>query len=156
MNRLDARAVPGVVVRIVAGGAVAAVLLMAYDTAAFGSPFHVGYASEEGFGLLPIAPLMALTPFGVIALARTRDGARPALVAAAIAVFYLLLNASYFYWEGGWAYGPRQMTPALPFLALGLAPLWDGWPRIARIALAGGWVWGAALTLVAVVDDGAA
>ena len=174
---LDARAVPGVVVRIVAGGAVAAVLLMAYDTAAFGSPFHVGYASEEGFeqlhtglfgitypqwwrvqalligryrGLLPIAPLMALTPFGLIALARTRDGARPTLVAAAIAVFYLLLNASYFYWEGGWAYGPRQMTPALPFLALGLAPLWDGWPRIARIALAGGWVWGAALTLVAV------
>ena len=40
-------------------------------------------------------------------------------------VFYLLLNASYFYWEGGWAYGPRQVMPALPFLALGLAPLWD-------------------------------
>ena len=175
--RADKSSIAGVALRIVAGGAIAAVLLMAYDTAAFGSPFHVGYASEEGFeelhkglfgitypqwwrvqalfvgryrGLLPIAPLMALTPFGLIALARSRDSARPALVAAAIAVFYLLLNASYFYWEGGWAFGPRQMTPALPFLALGLAPLWDHWPRIARAALVGGWIWGASLTLAAV------
>ena len=72
------------------------------------------------------------------------------IAAAAIAAFYLLLNASYYYWEGGWAYGPRQLTPALPFLALGLAPLWDSWGRVGRVLLAAGWIWGAALTLIAV------
>ena len=52
---------------------------------------------------------------GVDAGRAVRSGARqPArrraiVVAAVSGVFYLLLNASYFYWEGGWAYGPRQM-----------------------------------------------
>jgi hypothetical protein len=168
---------PGVLVRIAAGGGIAALILLAYNTAAFGSPLHLSYASEEGFeqlhtglfgitypqwwrirailiggyrGLLPISPLVAVTPIGLVALSRARAATRPALVAAAIAVFYLALNASYFYWEGGWAYGPRHVTPALPFLALGLAPLWDEWSGVARALLAGGWIWGAALTLVAV------
>jgi hypothetical protein len=71
-------------------------------------------------------------------------------VAAGIAAFYLALNASYFYWEGGWAFGPRQITPALPFVALGLAPLWDRWRTAGRVVLTCGWIWGAAATLVAV------
>jgi hypothetical protein len=100
-------------------------------------------------GLLPIAPLVAVMPIGLALLAAARRTA-PALVAAAVAVFYLVLNASYFYWEGGWAFGPRQIAPALPFLALGLAPLWDRWRTAGRAVLAGGWIWGAALTLIAV------
>jgi hypothetical protein len=165
-----------VVTRVAAGGAIAGAILLAYNAAAFGSPFHLGYASEEGFeqlqtglfgisrpewwrlreiligsyrGLLPIAPLVAVTPIGLASLAAAGRKA-PALVAAAVAVFYLVLNASYFYWEGGWAFGPRQVTPALPFLALGLAPLWDRWRTSGRVVLAGGWIWGAALTLIAV------
>jgi hypothetical protein len=166
-----------VMTRVVVGGAIAGAMLVAYNTAAFGSPFHLGYASEEGFeqlqtglfgistpqlwrlreiligsyrGLLPLSPLMALTPFGLALLARTRSRAWPAVVAATIVGYYLVLNASYFYWEGGWAFGPRQIMTAMPFLALGLAPLWDGWPSAGRIVLAIAWLWGAALTLVAV------
>jgi hypothetical protein len=165
-----------VVARVVAGGAIAALVLFVYNTAAFGSPFHLGYASEEGFeqlhtglfgisrpewwrvreiliggyrGLLPIAPLVAVMPIGLAVLAAHNRKA-PALVAAAIGLFYLVLNASYFYWEGGWAFGPRQVTPALPFLALGLAPLWDRWRTAGRVVLAGGWIWGAAMMLLAV------
>ena len=69
----------------------------------------------------------------------------PALVAAAIGLYYLLLNASYFYWEGGWAFGPRQMTTALPFLgarsgaAVGSRRAWPD----AALLLAG-WIWGVA------------
>jgi hypothetical protein len=164
-------------IRVVGGGAVAGLVLLAYNAAAFGSPFHLGYASEEGFeqlhtglfgisrpewwrireiligsfrGLLPIAPLVALMPIGLAVLIRARRRAAPAVAAAAIAAFYLVLNASYFYWEGGWAFGPRHVMPALPFLALGLAPLWDGWRAVGRAVLAGGWLWGAALTLIAV------
>jgi uncharacterized membrane protein (GlpM family) len=163
--------------RILAGGLIAGLVLLVYNALAFGSPLHIGYASEEGFeqlhtgffgithpewwrvreilvgsyrGLLPLAPLVAVTPIGLVMLARTPERRRQAFVAGAIAAFYLLLNASYYYWEGGWAYSPRQIMPALPFLALGLAPLWDSWGRIGRILLSAGWLWGAALTLVAV------
>ena len=175
-DRWPAR-LPAVIGRVVAGGAIAAAVLLAYNALAFGSPFHLGYASEEGFeqmrqgmfgityptwprlyqilfgsyrGLLPIAPLVALMPVGLIVIARTPQRRRAVIVAAASGVFYILLNASYFYWEGGWAYGPRQMMAGLPFLALGLAPLWDEWRRAGRALLVAGWIWGAALTLIAV------
>jgi hypothetical protein len=173
----DAVVTKAVAARVVAGGAIAGAILLAYNTAAFGSPLHLGYASEEGFeqlhtglfgisrpelwrvrelligayrGLLPVSPIIAVTPIGLVLLARARGVFVAALTAAAIAVLYLVLNASYFYWEGGWAFGPRQMTPALPFLALGLPPLWDTWKAAGRMLLGGAWVWGAALTLVAV------
>ena len=163
--------------RVCLGGGLAAVVLMGYHFAAFGSPFHIGYASEQGFeelhtgffgittpewwrvreiligryrGLLPLAPLMAVTPIGLWLLARVEGRGRAVFVATATAAFYLLLNASYFYWEGGWSYGPRQIMPALPFVALGLAPLWDDGRRLVRGCLIAGWVWGAALTLIAV------
>jgi hypothetical protein len=137
----------------------------------------VGYASEEGFeelrvglfgitypqlwrlreilvgsyrGLLPISPLTAVAPIGLGLLIRHRLTRLPGIVAATIALFYLLLNASYYYWEGGWAFGPRHVVPALPFLALGLAPLWDWWSGAARLLLVAAWIWGTALTLVAV------
>jgi hypothetical protein len=171
------RDVSGTVARIIAGGLIAGSVLLVYDALAFGSSLHIGYASEEGFeqlhtgffgithpswwrlreiligsyrGLLPLSPLVAFTPIGLALLARAPARRRPGLVAAAIGAFYFLLNASYYYWEGGWSYGPRQVTPALPFLALGLAPLWDSWGRIGRGILSAGWLWGAALTLIAV------
>jgi hypothetical protein len=165
-----------IVARIAAGVAIAAIPLLVYNTLAFGSPLHIGYASEEGFkelhtgffgityphlstigellfgsyrGLLPLSPLMGVVPLGLWVLARGgRRGA--AIVAAATGVYYLLLNASYYYWEGGWAFGPRQMTAALPFLALGLAPLWALARPLGRGLLLAGWCWGVALTLIAV------
>lgn len=166
-----------VVWRVIVGGGCTALVLGAYNAAAFGSPFHLGYASEEGFeklrtglfgitypawwrlrellvggyrGLLPLAPLVAVMPVGLFLLWRTRATRRPAVAAALIAAFYLLLNASYFYWEGGWAYGPRQMMPGLAFAALGLAPLWDRRRTAVRVLLAAGWIWGASLSLMAV------
>jgi hypothetical protein len=170
------RDIPPLVARIAIGVTIAAVPLLVYNTLAFGSPFHLGYSSEEGFkelhtgffgityprpstvrellfgsyrGLLPLSPLMAVVPVGLALLWR-KGRAGVALVAAGTGLYYLLLNASYFYWEGGWAFGPRQMTAALPFLALGLAPLWDLRQRAARALLVAGWIWGAGLTLVAV------
>ena len=150
--------------------------MLVYNIMAFGSPFHLGYSSEEGFqelrtgffgitypklstvyellfgsyrGLLPLSPLMAIAPLGLVFLGR-KGRESVAWVAAGAGAYYLLLNASYFYWEGGWAFGPRQITPALPFVALGLAPLWDRAKPALLVILMGGWIWGAGITLVAV------
>jgi hypothetical protein len=169
--------------RVLAGGAVTAAVLAAYNIAAFGSPFHLGYASEQSFeqmrqglfgitypqvwrmrellvgsyrGLLPIAPLIALTPIGYWYVTSSHQpplsgaGRMAVIVGAAIPLFYLVLNASYFYWEGGWIFGPRQMGAALPFFGLALLPLWDRWRGALRAVLIAGWVWGAGVTLVAV------
>lgn len=139
---------------LVSGALVAAAVLMVYQYLCFGSPFHLAYSSENGDfagmhqglfgitrpswytlyqvligeyrGLLPLSPIVFIGPLGLYLL--WRDGARSvqqaAIVAGLIAAFYVFLNTSYHYWEGGWSLGPRHMAPALPFLCLGLAAVW--------------------------------
>jgi hypothetical protein len=174
--RVPAAPLRTVLVRTLLSGAACAGVLLAYNTAAFGNPLHLGYQSEEGFehlrrglfgittpewwrlrelligryrGLLPLAPLMAAAPLGLIVAGREPDRRGPAALAGFIALYYLLLNASYYYWEGGWAYGPRQIMSGLPFLALGLGPIWDARVTLLRPLLLALWVWGAGATLVA-------
>jgi hypothetical protein len=164
------------VMAALSGGAlVCAAVLMAFQYACFGSPFHIAYTSEEGFegmkqgffglslprmirlrrilvgefrGLLPLAPLLALAPIGIVAVVRRARGA--AIVSALIALYFVLLNASYTYWEGGWSFGPRHLAPGIPFACLWLAAVWTSAPKLARVVLAATWIWGAALSLVAV------
>ena len=157
-----------------------AAVLMAYQYACFGSPFHLAYSSEEGYigmqqgifgvnvprlirlrrilfgayrGLLPLAPALAVSPIGLAIMigSRTdRDRVKAGVVAAAIATYYILLNASYAYWEGGWSYGPRHASPAIPFLCIGLAFLWTMAPLLVRWGLVALSAYGLAVTLVAV------
>jgi len=166
-----------VLVALAAGAIACAAILMTYQYICFGSPFHIAYSSEQaGFegmqsgvfgirgpsidalwrilvgryrGLLPLAPALIFAPLGFVLMFRT-PARRAALVAATIAGYYVLLNASYTYWEGGWSYGPRHLSPAIPFLCIGLAMLWTVMPRRARVALAMFSGYGAALSLVAV------
>lgn len=163
---------------LVAGALTCAAVLMAYQYVCFGSPFHLAYSSEQGYegmqqgvfgigtprmdrlyqillgdyrGLLPLAPELALAPVGLaILLFKGARARRAALAAGAIGVYYVLLNAGYMYWEGGWSYGPRHLTPGIPFLCVGLAILWTETPAIVRAGLAALSVWGTALSLVAV------
>ena len=160
------------------GAIICAGVLAAFNALAFGSPFNLGYAVAEsplgelhvGFfgltypkpaiivellvgayrGLLPLAPVLALAPVGFWVWCRTSIERKPLAVAAIIPVYYLLLNASYFFWEGGWSYGPRHMAPALPFLALALAPLWIASGRLGRFGLAAVCACGIAITLIGV------
>ena len=173
-----------VVTAMAASALACAAVLMAYEYACFGSPFHLAYSSEEDAyvgmqngifgvtlprmirlrrilfgeyrGLLPIAPVLACAPIGLIAaMIRPAPHAaavtrRAAVVATAIAVYYILLNASYAYWEGGWSYGPRHASPGIPFLCLGLAALWTAGPAAIRWGLGALSGYGVAVTLVAV------
>lgn len=166
-----------VALAIAAGAAVCAAALALYNTAAFGSPFSLGYSHIQSFagmrqgvfgvtrpraealwgilfgsyrGLFRLAPALLVGPLGLALLARTKVAKAPAVAAAAIAAYYVLLNGSYAYWDGGWSFGPRHMAPALPFLALGLAPLWDRATEAQRKALGAAVAWGAAIALIAV------
>lgn len=167
----------GVAAALAAGALVCVVVLGAYQWACFGSPFHVAYSSEEGFaamkegffglsmptvarlrellvgdyrGLLPLAPVLAVAPLGLAMLMWRRESRGAAIVAALIAGFYLLLNSSYHYWEGGWSYGPRHLSPGLAFVCLGLGPLWTHGRLAGCVALVALMLYGGALTLVAV------
>jgi len=141
-----------------AAAALIALLPMAlYDRAAFGTPFHIGYQGVVGFsgmsqgffglgvprfdvaiallaglrrGLIWVAPVLLLAPFGIARLIAARETRDLGWLAAALALVMLLYNAAYVYWDGGDSTGPRHLVPAFGFLALGLAPLWRGrWRR---------------------------
>ncbi|MFZ5896055.1 MAG: hypothetical protein ACOY0T_33675 [Myxococcota bacterium] len=138
------------------GALVPAALLLTYQKLAFGSAFTLSYAKVQGFegmkqgffgisfprpeilwkliqgsrrGLIWLAPCLLVVPMGFyLLLRRTRSLTSAIIVRVALAVFafYMLLNASYHYWDGGFTYGPRHVGPALPFLGLGIAAACSG------------------------------
>jgi hypothetical protein len=86
-------------------------------------------------GLFIVSPILAVAPFGLRVLWKNRATHGAAVAASAVAVYYLLLNASFSAWDGGWSYGPRYMAAGLPLLCLGLAPVWDYVNRLWRRVL---------------------
>jgi hypothetical protein len=144
------------------GGPMGLAPLPIYNQLAFGSPFHLGYENtaftgmSEGLfgvtwpradvflqlligpyrGLLPLAPVLLLVPFGLVAMARDARTRPAAIVVALIVAYYFWLNSSYFYWNGGLSTGPRQLVPLLPPAALALAFAWPAGAAEKAIALA--------------------
>ncbi len=131
------------------GGVAALLPLLAYNLFAFGEPFRVGYSGVVGFegmnqglfgltwpsatvlgeivlggrrGLIWVAPVLLLAPFGLMSLWRRERGL--ASMAVATIAIVLLVNAAYVYWDGGHSTGPRHAMPATGLLALGLALFW--------------------------------
>jgi hypothetical protein len=168
-----------VVLGVCAGALPCLVGLMAYQYAAFGSVFHPSYAyyppgafwwMRHGYlgltypridvalkllfgcrrGLLFSGPVVLAAPFGLRALWKQTATYAAAVTAAAIAAYYFLFHASFSSWPAGWSYGPRYMSPGIPLLCLGLAPLWDYARRGGRIVLAAVAAAGVGLTLMAV------
>jgi hypothetical protein len=135
--------------------------LGAYDWAAFGSPFHLSYRyvananagdQASGFfgihlprlhgihvalvgdrGLLIVSPIVIAAAAGLVVLARTHR--REAVTCGVVFALLLIVDCGYYAPYGGLSPGPRFLVPALPFLALGLAPAFARW-RVATTALA--------------------
>ncbi len=135
-----------------AAGGVAAVLPMAvYNLVAFGTVFRLGYQGvvgwegmNQGFfglttpslsvlreitvgprrGLLWVAPVLLFAPIGLALLWRDRATRGLAVAASLAATVVLLVNASYYYWDGGNSTGPRHAMPAAGLLAIGLGAYW--------------------------------
>lgn len=167
--------------RFVAGCLPGVVLLAGYDWSAFGSPLHLSYRyvanafahrQAAGFfgismprwhsvsqvligdrGVLVASPVLVVTTAGLVLLSRTHR--REALVCAAVGTGFLLIEFGYFLPYGGISPGPRFLVPALPFLAVGLAPVFERRRLlatalafasiIASTAVALTWSWGSAL-----------
>ena len=123
-------------------------LLMAHNQLVAGSPFALSYTHTQGFdgmkqgffgvampqvgvlwelffgstrGLFLLSPAFAVGLFGLVQMARQeQDAGFAGTFALGVVGFFCLLNISYFYWNGGYTYGPRHMGDGLPFFALGL------------------------------------
>jgi hypothetical protein len=74
----------------------------------------------ESRGLLVVTPVLALAPFGFIAL--FREGRRREVwLASAISALFLLYNAGYYSPIGGATPGPRFLIAIVPLLCIGVA-----------------------------------
>lgn len=115
-----------------------------YNAVRFGSPLESGLSPIETFstplwvgipGLLwsPGRGLLFFSPAVLVGLAGFplvwRAHRRLALTSALIVLGHLVLYGAWYGWDGGHAWGPRFLVPALPFLVLGAGPLLDGWSR---------------------------
>jgi hypothetical protein len=167
-----------VAIGIAAGALPCILVIMTYNALAFGSPLAFGYSYNVSFGwatkdgimgvtypkahalrellvgryrgLLPLAPLVAAAPFGLRLLWKQKDARGSVIAIAALSLYYLLFNASYAAWDGGWCYGPRYMSSALPFLCLPLALLWSRSSLVFRSLLATLALYGVSISLIAV------
>ncbi|HEY8644892.1 MAG TPA: hypothetical protein VIL77_03340 [Gaiellaceae bacterium] len=132
--------------RYVLGVVPAALALGEYNWAAFGSPFHLSYryvtdefAANQAAGFFGIhAPswhaarlvfigdqgILFASPFLLAAAAGLvlfwRRCSAEAAVCTIVLLAFLALDCGYYDPYGGDSPGPRFLTPALPFLALGL------------------------------------
>ncbi|WP_277968096.1 hypothetical protein [Sphingomonas echinoides] len=144
--------------------AAAFVPVVVYNVIAFGTPFMLGYQGVVGFdgmnqgvfgltypkpailweilfglrrGLVWVSPVLLVGVVGLVGMIRRPDTRDMGWLAVAVIVVVVSINASYYYWDGGASIGPRHSVPAIPFLAIGLAPFWASLrgPRLRQAAI---------------------
>jgi hypothetical protein len=136
-----------------------AILFFAHNYLTFGSFLDIGYKHELSFpgmkegilglsvpkstalwgiiassrhGILWISPILALTPVAFWASFHCRKTRLYPLAALIVVVYFIAMNASYHYWDGGCSTGPRHLTPALGFACFPLGFLWTASGRKQR------------------------
>jgi len=146
---------------IAIGAGICVLVLVGYLYAAFGSlrpsyayydPNSFSFMQQRGYlgltyphpdrllkllfgcsrGLLFASPVLVAAPVGLWKLWRDRTYAVPASVAAGIATYYFLFNASFYWWKAGLSFGPRYAGACIPLLCLGLAVSWSRAGRAGR------------------------
>ncbi|MCB9418827.1 MAG: hypothetical protein H6667_03425 [Ardenticatenaceae bacterium] len=80
-----------------------------------------GLLFSSGRGLIFYSPLILLAVPGLVLLWRQSFQAETMLITA-LFLIQLGTYASWWSWEGGWAWGPRFLVTTQPFLLLGLLP----------------------------------
>jgi hypothetical protein len=86
-------------------------------------------------GLFPLAPVLFVAPVGWASFLRNRRTRMSGIVAVLIPLYFVLSTSAYYYWDGVNTYGPRLLAGAIPFLCLGVAPVWSDARRALRSVL---------------------
>jgi hypothetical protein len=121
-------------------------LMLAYNYAIFGTPFDLTYRHMTGrhtaqhvkgivgvnvpawdaiygllfsrhHGLFFTSPVLLLTLPGLFLLMKDQKWRVEGWLFALISFSLLFIYAGFTYWIGGYAFGPRYLAPAIPFLA---------------------------------------
>ena len=88
-------------------------------------------------GLFFASPVALAAPFGLRWLGKEKAQRAAVLVAAAMAAYYFLFNASFYWWKAGLSFGPRYAGAGIPLLGIGLAAAWKRATPAWRWVLAG-------------------
>ena len=152
------------------------VALLAYNVAAFGSPFALNtsfqnpifkeltpaflgmFVKPSWFATLvitvsPWRGIFVLSPVIIAAVAclfcrgKMKTPRAERWLIVACAAFFFLINISFNGFHGGFAAGPRYLIPALPFVCLALVPAFVRWPRVTTVLAAVSIVQQALLTI---------
>ncbi|HJQ41259.1 MAG TPA: hypothetical protein VKB93_29315 [Thermoanaerobaculia bacterium] len=137
--------------RFILGGIPFAILLGWYHYVCFGSPFRHSVEGSKNFtqegllfgvlrkpstealwgltfseyrGLFFLSPILLLAFVGAVVMIRKRVMLKELAAIAAIFIIFLMVNASFNGWEGGFAFGPRYLLPAIPLLAIPMLFAW--------------------------------
>jgi len=145
------------------GAGICVMVLLSYLHAAFGSfrpsysyydPQSFAFMQQRGYmgltyphpdrllkllfgcsrGLFLASPVVLAAPVGLWWLWKEKTYSAGALVAAGIATYYFLFNASFYWWKAGLSFGPRYAGGCIPLLCVGLAVAWGratpAWRRV--------------------------
>lgn len=145
------------------GAGVCVIVLLGYLYAAFGSfrpsysyydPNSFSFMQQRGYlgltyphpdrllkllfgcarGLFFASPVALAAPFGLWWLWKGKAHSAAVLVAAGIAAYYFLFNASFYWWKAGLSFGPRYAGASIPLLCIGLSAAWTratpAWRRV--------------------------
>jgi hypothetical protein len=148
-EKLSWRWIRSTILPPVLGGAVPMIIMMTYNTLAFGNPFTIGYehlgnqfqaSMSQGFmgiswprlevlfyltfhpahGLFWQSPVLLMALVGFYFLWRDKRYRLEGIIVLIGFIAYLLINAGYYTWWGGGSFGPRHLIPMLLFLAIPL------------------------------------
>jgi hypothetical protein len=136
-----------------AGALLPLAVMLAYNYGIYGNALTIGYAHEASntfqeqmsaglmgihfprrsvlyhitldprFGILWQSPILLLAPVGYAMTLRIRRWRAEGAVSLYAVSVMLLMNAGYYLWWGGHAFGPRLIIPCLPFLIVPLSLL---------------------------------